>query len=85
MFECNSCGACCKLLVEEFAPELDRGDGICRHLKANRCSTYEERPNKCRQGHLYESVSQFMSRDEYDELGMKRCVELKAIVDAKFK
>lgn len=45
MFECDKCGECCRHLKDILIyAELDRGDGICRYLKGNLCSIYEERP-----------------------------------------
>ena len=81
MFECNSCGACCKLLVQDVAPELDRGDGVCTNLKDNRCSIYETRPDKCRQGHFYPKYEKIMTRDEYDNLGMEMCIRLEELAN----
>ena len=34
--------------------ELDRGDGVCRYLKGNLCSIYEDRPLLCRVDESYE-------------------------------
>jgi len=83
VFECNGCGACCKLLVTEFAPEMDRGDGICINLKDNKCSIYENRPDKCRHGYSYRESD--MSREEYDKLSTEICVQLEAIASVKFQ
>ena len=47
-FKCIKCGACCKR-VDIMAPELDRGDRICKHLKEdNTCWIYHKRPKVCR-------------------------------------
>jgi Fe-S-cluster containining protein len=49
-FPCSKCGACCRSIgTHEAGRELDRGDGICRHLTTdNRCAIYEDRPPMCR-------------------------------------
>jgi Fe-S-cluster containining protein len=45
---CTKCGACCRI-VGVAVPELDRGDGACRHLtEENLCGIYEKRPLLCR-------------------------------------
>jgi hypothetical protein len=52
-FECNRCGACCRLVnrMPELA-HLDRGDGACRHMsdgpEGHGCDIYETRPTECR-------------------------------------
>jgi len=79
VFTCNSCGACCKLLIKDHAPELDRGDGICINLKNNKCDIYESRPDKCRQGNSFDS--KLMSRQDYDELSMKACKTLQEQIE----
>lgn len=55
MFECDKCGECCRHLkgISIYA-ELDRGDGICKYLKGNLCSIYEDRPLFCRIDDCYE-------------------------------
>ena len=86
MFKCNQCGACCKLLVKDHAPELDRGDGICKYLKDNKCTIYEDRPMKCRHGTAFKlyNLDQVMTKQEYDDLSTEMCKKLKAEADAKF-
>jgi len=58
MWQCKKCGSCCKILNTHLPKrkedqlvikELNRGDGICRHLSEdNLCMIYEDRPNICR-------------------------------------
>ena len=58
MFRCNKCGECCRNLqgISIYA-DLDRGDGICKYLKGNLCSIYNERPLLCRIDDCYEHFS----------------------------
>lgn len=47
-WECNKCGACCKL-AGFIVKNLNRGDGVCKMLlDDNTCSIYETRPEICR-------------------------------------
>lgn len=53
-FDCNRCGACCRSIGNlPGAAALDRGDGVCRHLRGepgdeHACAIYESRPKVCR-------------------------------------
>lgn len=49
-FDCTKCGACCRSIgTHPAGRDLDRGDGVCRHLTpANLCAIYEARPVMCR-------------------------------------
>ena len=82
-FDCDKCGACCKniRLSEFYTEELDRGDGVCKHLTAdNLCEIYSERPTFCRVDDYYEKfLSQWMSREEYYEMNRVVCDKLKKI------
>lgn len=45
MFECDKCGICCAHIGDaDVYKDLDRGDGVCKFLKGNLCSIYEQRP-----------------------------------------
>ena len=46
-WKCSRCGVCCRL-VFLISNELDRGDGVCKHLENNLCSIYNDRPEVCR-------------------------------------
>lgn len=55
MFKCDECGECCRNLDKSpLYAELHNGDGICKYLKDNRCSIYENRPLLCRVDECYE-------------------------------
>ena len=79
MFECEKCGQCCRHLDQsELFKDLDRGDGICRHLIGNLCGIYENRPIKCRVDLCYELYFQDqISRQQFYEMNYKICKELK--------
>ena len=79
MFECDKCGECCRHLkgIPIYA-ELDRGDGICRYLKGNLCSIYNDRPLFCRIDDCYEQFfKEKYTRDEFYRLNHEICNKLK--------
>ena len=80
-FDCDKCGACCKNIRRaNFAHELDRGDGICKHFDAqtNLCKIYSTRPIFCNVDAYYEKfLSESMSREDFYALNKKICAELK--------
>ena len=83
MFECDKCGECCRHLkgISIYA-ELDRGDGICKYLKGNLCSIYEDRPLFCRIGDCYEQFfKEKYTRDEFYKLNYEICKKLKEHID----
>ena len=75
MFKCSQCGVCCRHLDRsELYRELDRGDGVCRYLKGNLCSIYENRPLLCRIDESYDKFfSEIYTRDEYYRLNEQGC------------
>ncbi len=79
MFKCDKCGICCSHLSKcELYSNLDRGDGVCKYLKNNLCSIYENRPLICRIDKSYEIFFDTkMTRQEFYELNYKGCMELK--------
>lgn len=80
MFPCDKCGACCRNLhlSSMYAP-LDRGDGVCKYLRGNLCSIFENRPLLCRVDESYEQLwKKLMTREEYYEQNQKVCDALKA-------
>lgn len=82
-FECDCCGACCKniRLSKFYSEELDRGDGVCKHLTAdNLCEIYSERPFFCNVDAYYEKfLVQKISREKYYEMNYQACKWLKKI------
>ena len=84
-FNCQRCGACCRLAGCSDIPEIqamaDEGTDVCRHLLPNNlCAIYETRPWFCRVDGLYD---QFMkdkgiTREEWYELNHSGCVYLRS-------
>jgi len=61
-FPCTKCGACCKSIrASAFTAWLDREDGVCRYLKKDICTIYENRPDVCNVKTLYKKYY----RDSY--------------------
>ena len=82
-FECDCCGACCKNIRQSmfYDKELDRGDGVCKHLTAeNLCDIYKERPIFCNVEAYYEKfLSDTISREKYFKMNYEACEGLKKI------
>lgn len=45
-FHCTCCGECCRH-ISKLLPEFDTGNGVCCHLKNNKCDIYNSRPLIC--------------------------------------
>lgn len=75
MYSCEHCGCCCRNLDKSdiYAP-LDRGDGVCKYLKGNDCSIYENRPVLCRIDDSYDRFfSKTMSKEEFYGINKQAC------------
>ena len=78
MCYCEHCGCCCRNLDKSdiYAP-LNRGDGVCKYLKGNDCSIYENRPVLCRIDESYDRFfSEMMSREEFYAINKQACKQL---------
>ena len=57
--------------------ELDRGDGVCRYLKGNLCSIYEDRPLLCRVDESYEIYyKSLISKKDFYRMNYKACEKI---------
>lgn len=81
MFECKRCGCCCRNLDKsDIYTSLNRGDGVCKYLKGNDCSIYENRPLLCRIDESYERLfSHVLTREEYYLMNKQACEKLKEL------
>jgi Fe-S-cluster containining protein len=61
-FNCESCGACCKVIG-------------CVLLKDNKCTVYESRPTICNVDHCYEIYCNDMNLDDFVENTKKHCIK----------
>lgn len=79
MFQCEKCGACCRNLDKSsIYAELDSGGGVCKYLKGNQCSIYNDRPLLCRIDECYDVFFKDQySLEEYYELNYQVCKKLK--------
>ena len=87
MFFCDQCGECCRNLDKsQIYQLLHNGDGICRYLKGNLCTIYENRPLLCR---VEESYFAFfknqMTLEEYYEKNYEACKKLKELKNKEMK
>lgn len=81
MFHCDHCGCCCRHLEKSaIYASLNRGDGVCKYLKGNDCSIYENRPLLCRVDESYKQLFwQFITKEEYYHLNKLACEKLKEL------
>ena len=67
-FVCDKCGLCCRnLQLSCLYDDLNRGDGICKHLDlaTNLCRIYTQRPIKCNVNMGYMLFKDSMTIEEY--------------------
>lgn len=85
MFKCDMCGECCRNLDRSpLYAGLDMGNGVCRYLKGNKCSIYNERPLLCRVDESYEAFfKDIISIDDYYRLNYESCDILKKLTGGK--
>lgn len=80
-FVCLRCGCCCRALkLNAVYHELDRGDGVCRHLdeEKNECLIYAERPLVCRVDKAYSAFfSAQLTVQAYYDLNYAECRALR--------
>ncbi len=76
-FSCDYCGLCCQNIGKIVQlKDFDRGNGVCKFLKENKCSIYKTRPEICRVEAMYKYFSP-MSRKSFYELNAQACKTLK--------
>ena len=81
VFPCTRCGACCRSLGKSpLFTQLDRGDGVCRHLNTstNLCRIYEKRPKICRVANMFDAFTEQVTWADYVALNLQACHELRA-------
>lgn len=80
-FKCTKCGLCCRNIhnIPQLAA-FDLGNGVCKYLKNNLCSIYEERPEICRVDYMYELYfKDKMSLEEYYRYNHLGCMKLQDV------
>jgi len=65
MFNCEKCGACCRLVG---CKELDEG---------NLCRVYEDRPDICRVDRMFELRHLTITREDYYKISKAACADLR--------
>lgn len=79
-FECQpDCAACCRNVAHLTLPSKD---GVCLHLRDNKCSIYTSRPLICRVDEMYTAhrIYDKMSIEEWYSMNKKACGELRATI-----
>lgn len=82
----DDCSACCH--YADLVPELqsfDIGDGTCKHLKDNKCSIYDSRPEICRTELMHKKTNPEMSWEEYLKESEKACEILRKELERRKK
>lgn len=78
-FFCDKCGLCCRHI--DKVPQLahfDLGNGVCKYLRDNLCSIYDDRPEICRVDYMYEKFfKNYMTLEDFYKLNEQGCEELK--------
>lgn len=80
MFKCDKCGECCRNLQKSpIYDDLHDGSGICRYLRGDRCSIYEQRPLICQVDKCYETFfKDTLNYEKYLQLNYECCEILKS-------
>lgn len=76
-FQCTKCGECCRHIDSIDGLKHLQKDGICKYLINNQCSIYNTRPNLCRRDKVFEMFKDVLSEDEFTQILIKVCNELK--------
>ena len=86
-FPCSKCGACCHFIgMVGVLMELNRGDGVCRHLTAdNLCAIYATRPDVCNIETQWAWWKAEYSREQFVEMNKETCEKLRKLVGMKEK
>ena len=92
VFQCQRCGACCRLVGLSIVPEIKalakENSDTCRHLLPNNlCAIYETRPLLCRVDELYEQMEPELknkqTREEWHRLNYDNCKLLRSLLGIK--
>lgn len=80
VFNCTSCGLCCKKLTKELLEELhlpEHKDGGCAYLtEDNKCSIYSSRPEICNVRLLYERYKVYITLENFYKINEAACKQL---------
>lgn len=79
-FKCVACGECCRHInLVPSLQHLQLGDGICIHLKNDKCEIYDARPDVCNYKKLYREFKGLYSPQEYHRLSVDLCNKIMEI------
>ena len=77
LFPCPACGECCRHIKNiPQLQHLDRGDGVCIHLKENLCEIYKDRPEVCNSEKMYKKFFSDFSEKDFFDFNHKICRKL---------
>ena len=76
-FDCNGCGACCRVAPRLVPGWPKRADGACVYLTPdNRCAIYEKRPLVCRVDRMR---PEGVSIEHWHHLSAQACEQLRKL------
>ena len=76
-FKCTQCGECCRHLEKIKDAEYLIINGVCKYLKDNLCTIYDNRPWFCNRYKVYEKLKDTISEDEFLKITIDACEKLK--------
>ena len=78
-YPCRQCGSCCKRVdLIESMRVYNRGDGVCKNLRAdNKCGIYEQRPDICNGQYVYEHFYSHLTVDEFHKIIKEYCEKMR--------
>lgn len=82
-FNCDMCGECCRHIHLVDGLKHLQTMGICKYLKGNKCTIYHQRPDLCQYEKVYSMCSHFISEDDFYNITLETCNQLKLIYKSK--
>lgn len=83
-FDCNSCGACCKLIPDEalelYGLPISESGGCANLMPDNRCAIYKDRPWICDVRKVWETRKN-VSWEDYKTLTHRACELLRSMLE----
>ena len=82
-FKCVKCGECCKHLdLLAFAKDM-HVNGICKYLKNNLCTIYDDRPWYCNCYKVFNRISECITEDNFVRITIEACNRLRRLAGRK--
>ena len=72
-FICKQCGECCRHIDQVEELKHLQVNGVCKYLKDNLCTIYENRPDACNRYKLYKRFQSCMTEETFVNIAQKYC------------